>query len=83
MTAIIWAIKSATTNPAGRGLSRLLCALMLNNHLGLNTDFIPGRLNIVADRISRVKTISGCPPDFTFLSQEFTELNSCRRFHPS
>ena len=82
-TANKWAIKSATTNIAGRGLSHLFCALRLNNPLGLNTDFIPGHLNTIADRISRVHTPSGFPPDFTFLSQEFPELNSCLRFHPS
>ena len=83
MTANKWALKAATTNLAGRGLSRLFCALRLNNSLGLNTDFIPGHKNIIADRISRVPTVSGCPPDFNFLSQEFPELSSCHRFHPS
>ena len=83
MTANTWAMKSATTNPSDRCLSRLFCALRLNNPLGLNTDFIPGHLNTIADRISRVNTTSGFPPDFTFLSQEFPELNSCLRFHPS
>ena len=76
-------IKAATTNLAGRGLSRLFCALRLNNPLGLNTDFIPGVKNIIADRISRVPTVSGCPPDFTFPSQEFRELKPCHQFHPS
>ena len=54
MTCNKWAIKSATTNLAGRGLSRLLCSLMLNNILGLNSDFIRGIHNIIADIISRV-----------------------------
>ena len=83
MTANKWSLKAATTNLAGRSLSRLFCGLRLNNPLGLNCDFLPGHLNTIADRISRVSSMPGSPPDFTFLSQEFPELASCQRFHPS
>ena len=83
MTANCWTQKTATSNLAGRGLARLFCALRLNNSLGLNSEFLAGLLNIIADAISRVRSPRGSAPDFTQLMQDFPELNSCHRFHPS
>ena len=83
MSANSWCNKAASSNLASRSLSRLLCSLRINNSLGLNTDFIPGIENIVADTISRLHPIAGSAPDFSILFQEFPGLRTCRRFQPS
>ena len=83
MTANSWCHKAASSNLASRSLSRLLCILRINNSLGLNTDFIPGLDNIIADMISRLHPVAGSAPDFNILFQAFPKLKTCRRFHPS
>ena len=70
MTANKWVLKSTATNPAGRDLSHLFCALRINMSLDLNRGFIPDHIDIIVDRISRVFTVSDYPLDFYFLSHE-------------
>ena len=83
MSANSWAEKSATSNLKGRCMSRSFCSLRINNSLGLDTDFIAGINNTVTDTIPRICPSSGSAPDYTSLMQEFPELISFQRFHPS
>ena len=83
-TAEAWAkMKSCKTSMAGRALGRLQCALMINNHVGINIGHVTTKDNVIADRISRIKKETNTLPDFEKLTQDFPQLTSCRRFHPS
>ena len=78
-----WAIKGCKRSLTGRRLGRLQCALMINNPVGLDTDYINTKLNVIADRISRHKKETNILLGFDTLCQEFPQLKCCRRFHPS
>ncbi len=47
-----WIHKGAKQSPAGKALGSLLCAVMINNPVGINADLISPTNNIVADCIS-------------------------------
>ena len=83
MSANSWTEKLSTSNLKGRVLSQLFCRLMINNSLGINTNFVAGVNNIVVDTISRICPSSGSAPNLTSLIQVFLELTSCQHFHPS
>jgi hypothetical protein len=80
--AISWTKKMCKSSEGGKALSRILCSQMINNPMGLNASHVAGVDNVIADRISRVHT-SHTNPEFDTLMQEFPNLRSCRRFHPS
>lgn len=82
-TAESWLRKSCKNSFIGRALGRLQCALMINNPVGINVDHVTTKDNVVADRISRIKQDTDAIPDFQSLLQDFPQLNSCTRFHPS
>ena len=64
-TAEAWAkMKSCKTSMAGRALGRLQCALMINNHVGINIGHVTTKDNVIADRISRIKKETNTLPDF-------------------
>ena len=67
----------------GRRLGRLQCALMINNPVGLDTNYINTKKNVIADRLLQYKTESDAVRGFTSLQQEFLQLRNCRRFQPS
>ena len=67
--------KVATSNLASRGLSRLFYSLCLDNLRGLNSEFIPGISDTVADAISRVCYSPGSVPNFIRIMQDNPELN--------
>ena len=48
-----------------------------------NIDHVTTKANVIADRISRIKKEANLLPEFTTLLQEFPQLTSCQRFHPS
>ena len=83
LTSKSWIKKAATKTVKGKALQRILCSLMINNPLGIIADYIPGELNVLADAISRVYTNSPSIPCLNKLHQEFPQLNSWKRFHPS
>lgn len=83
-TAEAWAkMKQCKTSLIGRNLGLMQCALMLNNRVGINIAHVTTKDNVIADRISRIKKESNFIPHFDQLQQEFPQLTSCRRFHPS
>ena len=54
MTARSWVRKAALMSLIAKSLQRILCAMMINNPLGLWADWLEGRKNITADNISRM-----------------------------
>ncbi len=78
-----WALKGCKRSLVGRRVGRLQCALMINNPVGLSTGRIDTKSNVIADRISRWKSEHDTLLGFDTLMQEFPQLKSCRRFHPS
>jgi hypothetical protein len=83
VSAEIWTIKGCKRSFVGRRLGRLQCAMMINNPVGLDTDHVDTKTNEIADRISRFKRETDTFLGFDKLMQEFPQLKSCRRFHPS
>ena len=80
-SAQAWIRKAATRTEKGKALQRLLCSLMINNPLGFKADYIEGSSNILADSISR--TVASSNYSFNDLFQNFPQINSWMRFHPS
>ena len=78
-----WILKASKVSLIGRALSRIQCALMINNPVGITSNYINTLDNVIADRISRILRESLIPFEFKKLSQEFPELQRCRRFQPS
>ena len=83
ITSMSWLRKAATKTKKGKSLQRLLCSLMINNPLGFKAEHIAGTNNILADKISRIYNTSFSKTSFTKLFQEFHQLRSWKRFHPS
>ena len=82
-TAESWAIKACKHSLIGRALGRIQCALMINNPVGISVAHVTTKKNVIADRISRVKKETNVIPSFHTLMQDFPQLKSCHRFHPS
>ena len=78
-----WILKASKISPIGRALSRIQCALMINNPVGITSGYINTLDNVIADRISRILREKLIPLEFHKLSQEFPALQHCRRFQPS
>jgi len=75
--------KACNSSLIGRALSRLQCAMMMNNNVGLDTAHVTTTDNIIADLISRIKTESNVTRDFSKILQDYPALAGCRRFQPS
>ena len=56
---------------------------MINNPVGLRAEHIAGVLNVIADAISRTYSSSYSKLSFDKLFQEFPQMKSWNRFHPS
>ena len=82
-TAESWILKASKASKWGRALSRIQCALMINNPVGITSNYINTLDNVIADRLSRILRENLIPFEFEKLSQEFPELRRCRRFRPS
>ena len=78
-----WATKGCKRSMVGRCLGRLQCAMMINNPVGLDTGHVTTKKNYIADYISRIKRETDVLVGFDKLKQDFPQLQSCRRFHPS
>ena len=81
-SAKAWTRKAAKHSKGAKALNRILARLLMNQNLGINAQFIEGKKNVLADRISRVHKINSFL-DFKILKQEFPQLESSRRFHPA
>ena len=82
-TAQAWIRKAATRTEKGKALQRILCSIMLNNPIGIKSDYIEGINNTLADAFSRVFSSDSKNSSFFSLHQNFPQLKSWRRFHPS
>ena len=82
-SAQAWLRKAATRTNKGKALQRIFCSIMINNPLTIKADYIEGHKNILADAISRVFSSSTLYKSFDALHQEFPQINSWMRFHPS
>ena len=83
MTSKSWIRKAASRTDKGKALQRLLCGLMINNPVGLRAEHIPGEKNVLADAISRTYSSIYSKLSFNKLFQEFPQMKSWIRFHPS
>lgn len=82
-TAECWGIKGCKRSHLGRALSRLLCALLINNPVGLSLARVSTHDNEIADLISRLKKESDSLTFFSDLAKSHPQLRTCRRFHPN
>ena len=83
MSSKAWIKKVASKSKKGKALQRILCSLMINNPLGIDTEYIPGEHNILADKISRIYSSSSSHYNINTLFTEFPQMVSWQRFHPS
>jgi len=82
-TAISWTKRAATSTAEGKALARVLTSILIYNpSLGLNSSFVAGKQNGVADAISRMSTRAHTLT-FAQLSQTYPILTGLHRFHPS
>ena len=82
-TAESWILKASKASKWGRALSRIQCALMINNPVGITSNYINTLDNVIAERILRILHKSLIPFEFEKLSQELPKLQCCCRFQPS
>ena len=83
MTSKSWIRKAASRTDKGKDLQRLLCSLMINNPVGLKAEHIAGINNVLVDAISRIYSSTYSKLSFNKLFQEFPQMKSWNRFHPS
>ena len=69
-TSMSWSKKVSKHSPVGRALGRLQCALVLNNAIALQSNHIPTKLNVVADKISRVDSETNLAAVIPCIQQE-------------
>ena len=82
-SAEAWAMKGCKRSLVGRSLGRIQCSLEMGSPVAITTGHVTTKNNVIADRISRWKKDTNTLLSFEKLSQEFPQLASCRRFHPS
>jgi len=78
-----WTEKACNSSLIGRALSRLQCAMMMNNNVGVHTAHITTIKNVIADRISRIKRETNSVRGFSSILQDYPALAGCKRFQPS
>ena len=78
-----WMEKACNSSLIGRALSRLQCAMMMNNNVGIRTAHITTTKNVIADRISRIKRETNSMRGFSSILQDYPALAGCKRFQPS
>ena len=75
--------KACNSSLIGRTLSRLQCAMMMNNNVGVHTAYVTTVENVIADRISRIKRETNSVRGFSSILQDYPALAGCKRFQPS
>ena len=78
-----WMEKACNSSLIGRALSRLQCAMMINNPVGVHTAHITTTDNVIADRLSRIEHDSNSSHEFATILQDYPALAGCKRFRPS
>ena len=82
-TAKAWLRKAATKTEKGKSLQRILCSIMINNPMGVKSDYIKGEKNVIADFISRIFSSQNTAVTFDNLFVKFPQIEYWKRFHPS
>ena len=81
-SADAWTSKMCTKSKEAKSLATILCSMMINNPVGLNSKYLPCTKNSIADAISRIHKTNEMF-EISKLMQDYPQLRSCRRFHPS
>jgi hypothetical protein len=55
-SALTWTLHTSTKSIIGRALARFSCSLLIGSNVGVNAKWISTIKNVVADKISRLKT---------------------------
>ena len=81
-SADAWTSKMCTKSKEAKSLATILCSMMINNPVGLNSKYLPCTENSIADAISRIHKTNKMF-EISKLMQDYPQLRSCRRFQPS
>jgi hypothetical protein len=87
-SALNWTLHTSKKSIIGRALARFFCGLLIGSNVGVNTKWISTIKNMIANKISRLKTTNLEPsslPTYNYanLQQEHEELKACTFFQPS
>ncbi|KAL3786424.1 hypothetical protein ACHAWO_007976 [Cyclotella atomus] len=82
-SAEAWTRKGCKISMAGRALGRLQCARMMNNPVGLSSEYINTKENKIPDEISRIESEAKLLPAISKLYQKYPSIGACRCFHPN
>ena len=64
-------------------MGQLQCAMMIGNTIGIDTTRVSTHANVRVNKITCIKRKTNSMSHFLHIIQEYSELNSCRRFQPS
>ena len=78
-----WMETACNSSLIGRALSRLQCALMINNAVGFHTGHVTTAQNVIEDRISCIKRKTHSMSEFVQILQDYPGIAGRRRFQPS
>ena len=78
-----WTTKACKSSLTGKALAEVFCSLMINNPLGVSSDRIGTKDNVIADDITRKYRDANNIFNPSLLMQDHPELQSCCHFHPS
>ena len=81
-SACSWINHKCKTSMLGRKLALVFLGLLMGTSLGVQAEWLPTALNVVADDISRLTSDDGVY-DYQRLLTDHPSLSSCRQFQPS
>ncbi len=87
-SALNWTLHTSKKSTIGGALARFFCGLLIGSNVGVNAKWISTIENVIANKISRLKTTNLEPssiPTYNYanLQQEHKELKVCSFFQPS
>jgi hypothetical protein len=82
-TSEAWSRKGCKDSMCGRALSRIHSSLLLGTHVGLHIARISTSDNVIADRLSRIPSVSHLPAAVHSICQDHAALRGCRQFQPN
>ena len=84
-----WTMHTCKKSTISRALARLFCGLLIGSNVGINLLWISTKDNVIANEISKLKSVSTNNPTSTHtygyskLQQNYEELKASTFFHPS
>ena len=81
-SACAWVNTHCKHSLIGRELGKLFVGLLMGTQLGIQAEWLPSKLNKIADDISRLSDDDG-EYDYSQLLVDHPSLNKCRQFQPS